>query len=888
MTKHFHSTADLRENLKKLRAIWADRDTLLWETPAETGCTYALFYSHEAALALTPDGDLVGYEVALRFDPAGPGETLLQKNPYLCGWSAYRIAPADYAHIPDLLRGQLAFAIREEGGDLRYACGVQTAGALDALYRYDGPLGLAFEDGLPVLRLWAPSAQSVSLYLFDSSCAQTNRRCLMEYDQKSGVWSVRGQADWYGKYYRYQVEVYAPSTGRIEYNLVTDPYSVSLSTNSLCSQIADLNDPATQPEGWARLAKPALAAFEDIVLYELHIRDFSISDRSVPAALRGTYLAFTHLKSRGMRHLAGLASAGVTHLHLLPAFDISTIDEDRARWRAPDPAVLAAYPPDSDRQAAAVWETRETDGFNWGYDPCHYTVPEGSYARQPDGMPRIREFREMVAALNRAGLRVVMDVVYNHTTESGQGKKSVLDKIVPGYYYRLNTHGQVENSTCCSNTASEHAMMEKLMVDSLLVWARDYKIDGFRFDLMGHHMLSSMQAVRAALDGLTLERDGVDGKAIYLYGEGWDFGEVANNTRGVNACQRNLAGSGIGSFNDRLRDGVRGGSPSSHPQDQGFCTGLYFCPNERETRPPEEQRHKLREQRKWIEAGLAGNLRDYCFSAPDGRRYSAAQVWYNGQPAGYAQQPVETINYVSAHDNETIFDAVQLKAPRWMPLGERIRINNLALSIPMLAQGLPFFHAGDDLLRSKSLDRNSFDSGDWFNRLDWSMRGNNWGAGLPNEGRPYWDIFRGLLADPALKPGEPQIRFASAVFREFLRIRKSSPLFCLRSAEQVQACLSFLGEAESLPGLIGMRIEDVYGLDPVYAEVIVLFNTSPEPVYLPTALEAAARVLHPVQRRSADRVVREACYTSSSRAFDVPGRTAAVFVRPRMPRNPRV
>src|SRR5262249_52707124 len=205
---------------------------------------------------------------------------------------------------------------------------------------------------------------------------------------------------------------------------------------------------------------------------------------------------------------------------------------------------LASFPPDSTAQQAAIAAVRERDGFNWGYDPWHYTAPEGSYATDPDGVARIRELREMVAALHRAGLRVVLDVVYNHTTAAGQDPRSVLDRIVPGYYHRLDENGAIATSSCCPNTASEHLMMEKLMVDSLVTWARAYKVDGFRFDLMGHHMKSNLLKVRDALSALTPDRDGVVGSEIYLYGEGWDFGEVAGNARGVNATQANLAGTG--------------------------------------------------------------------------------------------------------------------------------------------------------------------------------------------------------------------------------------------------------------------------------------------------------------------------------------------------------
>ena len=204
-----------------------------------------------------------------------------------------------------------------------------------------------------------------------------------------------------------------------------------------------------------------------------------------------------------MRHLEALADAGLTHVHLLPVFDIATVDEDRSTHLAP-PCDLASFPRDSAEQQACIAQVRAQDGFNWGYDPWHYTAPEGSYATNPQGAARTTEFRSMVKSLNDAGLRVVMDVVYNHTNAAGQAEKSVLDRIVPGYYHRLLEDGTLATSTCCANTATEHAMMEKLMVDSIVTWARDYKVDGFRFDLMGHHSKANLLAVRAALDELTL------------------------------------------------------------------------------------------------------------------------------------------------------------------------------------------------------------------------------------------------------------------------------------------------------------------------------------------------------------------------------------------------
>src|SRR5690349_1540327 len=197
--------------------------------------------------------------------------------------------------------------------------------------------------------------------------------------------------------------------------------------NSQRSQIVDLSDTELKPQGWDQLAKPALAAPEDIVIYELHIRDFSISDKTVPEELRGTYKAFTIKDSNGMQHLATLAQAGLTHIHLLPAFDIASVNEDKSTWQTVDEAKLKSYPPDSNQQSIAVSAIAGSDGFNWGYDPLHYTAPEGSYATDPNSWTRIVEFREMIQALNQSGLRVIMDVVYNHTNASGQNKNSVLE-----------------------------------------------------------------------------------------------------------------------------------------------------------------------------------------------------------------------------------------------------------------------------------------------------------------------------------------------------------------------------------------------------------------------------------------------------------------------------
>ncbi len=257
-----------------------------------------------------------------------------------------------------------------------------------------------------------------------------------------------------------------------------------------------------------------------------------------------------------------------------------------------------------------------------------------------------------------------------------------------------------------------------------------------------------------------------------------------------------------------------------------------------------------------------------------------AHVLYSGKPAGYTLDPQENIVYVSAHDNETLFDAMQLKASAEDDLQARIRMNNLALSIPMLSQGIPFFHAGDDILRSKSLDNNSYDSGDWYNRIDWSYSSNNWGVGLPIEGSANREFYAPLLADKSLVPIQGDITNAAVVFREFLAIRKSSPMFRLQTADQVMRMLTFLNNgAEQKSGLIVMKLEDTDNLDANFSEIVVLINANHEPVsFSDPSLSGKAYTLHPVQKNSYDRVLLKAKYDSSSDAFTVPGITTAVFV----------
>ncbi|GAA3152181.1 hypothetical protein GCM10020001_089630 [Nonomuraea salmonea] len=416
--------------------------------------------------------------------------------------------------------------------------------------------------------------------------------------------------------------------------------------------------------------------------------------------------------------------------------------------------------------------------------------------------------------------------------------------------------------------------MGKLVVDSVVTWARHYRVDGFRFDLMGHHPKSNLLAVRRALDALTPAADGVDGKSIILYGEGWSFGEVAGDARFVQATQANLAGTAIATFNDRLRDAVRGGAPfDADPRVQGFGSGLAGAPNGAPVNGgPDQQRERLARYCELIRIGLTGALAGYVL--PSGR--AGSEVWYNGMPAGYTAAPGEAVAYVDAHDNETLYDALAYKLPQNTPMADRVRMQVLSLAVVLLAQGMAFLHAGSERLRSKSLDRNSYDSGDWFNRLLWDCaQGNGFGAGLPprrdNEAR--WPYARPLLADPSLRPGPADIRAARAMVGELLRIRSSTPAFALGTAEEVRRRLTF---PESAEGVITMRI-DTSGLDERWRSVTVVFNATPSP----QAQAAASPVtLHPVQAESADPVVRSSSYDPSTGMLTVPARTVAVFVEP--------
>ncbi|MGV9693609.1 pullulanase-type alpha-1,6-glucosidase [Streptomyces sp. NPDC003444] len=877
-----------KPSLAPRSGYWLAPDLIAWDTTGHpSGTTYQLATAPDGGLAAGGTGISGGTTITLQYDPKGLPRALKAKYPHLAELGALRVPAVRAAQVRDLVKGQSAVAALGPDGQLTDATGLQTAGVLDALYADKAEraaLGPVFRAGRPTLSLWAPTARAVSVELYDTPTSTAARTVPLTLDRATGVWSVRGAKSWKNLYYRYRVEVWTPATQKTVTNTVTDPYSLSLSANSTRSQIVDLTDRATLPSDWDTSRSPEALPLEKQQIQEIHIRDFSSADTGLPADRRGTYLAFADPRSLGMKHLKDLKAAGVTTVQLLPAFDFAGTPERRADHAAPA-CDMDAMAPDSPEQQACVATTQARDAYNWGYNPFHFTVPEGAYATAPDGTDRIVQFRQMVKAIHDAGLNVVMDVVYNHTAAAGQDAASVLDKIVPGYYQRLDATGTVTRDSCCADTAPENAMMNKLVVDSVTTWAKHYRIDGFRFDLMGLDPKQTMLDVKSSLAGLTPGRDGINGRASLLYGEGWDYGVVANDARFPQATQKNMAGTGIGTFNDRLRDGVRGGGISdADPRRQGFASGLYTAPNGADVNgTPEQQKTRLLHDMDLVKIGLTGNLARYTFTTSDGTRRTGAQIDYNGRPAGYTATPAEAVNYVEAHDNLALFDALAYKlAPDTTPAA-RARLQALALATSTLSQSPSMAQGGTDLLRSKSLDHNSYDSGDWFNAIQWDCRdGNGFGRGLPlaESNSAQWPLAKPLLADPKLRPGCAETSATTVRFQQYLKIKRSTPLFSLGSAHAVQQRLSFplSGTPGEKPGVITQHL-DGRGLG-TYKSVTVLYNATPSAqTQTVKSLAGTRQALHPVQSGGSDPVVKQAAFDEGTGTFTVPAHTVAVFIQ---------
>lgn len=540
----------------------------------------------------------------------------------------------------------------------------------EANYYQGDDLGAVWTKGATQFRVWAPTAEQVILNLYRSGNEDDLLREIALSKDVSGTWKVLVDTDLNGVYYTYTVTVGG------ETKETDDPYARAVGVNGERGMVIDLS--STNPEGFLEEHKPTFVNLTDAIIYELHIRDFSINENS-GMIHKGQYLAFTELSTKnnfgddtGITYLKNL---GITHVHLLPSFDFSTVDETKL----------------SEPQ------------FNWGYDPKNFNVPEGSYSTDPyHGEVRIKEFKQMVQALHQNGIRVIMDMVYNHTAQGGE---SNFNRIVPGYYYRLGPDGSFSNASGCgSETASERAMMRKFILDSVLYWEKEYHIDGFRFDLMGIHDIKTMNEVRCVLNEID--------PTILVYGEGWTGGlsPLPDWERALKVNIKNMD-SGIAAFNDNLRDGVKGSVFSG--TERGFIGGR---------------------------GGMEDTIKFGVAAATQHEGIDYWMVLYSNSP--WAAEPTQCINYVSVHDNLTLWDKLNIANPE-ESRENLIRMNKLAAAIILTCQGIPLFQAGSEFLRSKPIDEerrifegNSYNSPDSINSLKWNQR---------TENKEVVEYYRGLI-----------------------------------------------------------------------------------------------------------------------------------------------
>lgn len=865
------SLGELPLQVQDFAAHWIDANTFVWDIDASLANEVRLHYSATAEIEVDDDSNLSGTSIVLESVELTAEQ--LAAFPMFDGWAAFR---GDWTNedTKPILKSQLVLAAYDSDGPF-LATNVQAAKVLDAIYTSgdndanEAVLGVVYDGENISSSVWAPTASDVKLKVYDADKNLVNTFDMSE-DSATGIWSYQGDASLNRQFYRFEMTLYHYKNDAIETLEVTDPYSVSLSTNGDYSQFVNLSDEDLKPEGWDSHTIPTIVDPEDAVIYEGHVRDFSVRDQSTSEANRGKYMAFTESGSAPVQHLTDLVASGLTHFHLLPVNDIASINEDPSRIvditdtvadlcavneNAPVcgvaddsstlQSVLESYLPYSEDAQALVESMRGYDSFNWGYDPEHFNVPDGIYASNADGVARIIEMRAMNQALHETGLRVVLDVVYNHTNSAALYENSVFDKVVPGYYHRRDlTSGDVQQSTCCNDTALEHTMMDKFMVDSLLLWTEHYKFDGFRFDIMSHGSVSQMLAARDAVQAIDADN--------YFYGEGWYRGDGREDQ----ANQDNMAGTEIATFNDRLREGIR--------------TGALF-----------NEDGSLAEQ-DVVKLGMAGTLANYVLEGSN----DVASTGSSFSRPSYGLDPADVINYVSKHDDNTLWDQLQYNLPFGMNLEDRVRSQNIAQAIPLMSQGIPFLQLGGDMIRSKSMDRNTYDAGDWFNYVDFTMNTNNWNVGLPlaQDNGSNWDTIISLSSNPFAAVSASDIMFASSVFKEFLSIRRDSKLFRLTTEADVLARVGFhnLGSRQQ-QGLIVMSIDDGIGLtdlDPANDALVVVVNASnsEQSHTIPTA---SGFSLHPTLAASVDARVTNASFSQGTDegTFTVPAKTLAVFVK---------
>ncbi len=541
------------------------------------------------------------------------------------------------------------------------------------LYYPGDDLGAVYSPDSTAFRVFAPTALGVSVMLYSSRQSAAGWEVPMSPDC-DGTWLAVVFGDLAGICYTYRVF----HGGCVKE--AVDPYARALTVNGGRGVVID--PASTDPEGWAGDVRPPLAAATDAVVYEVHVRDFSISPDS-GTQHRGRYLGMSEHGTRGPGGVSTgvdhLVELGITHVHLLPIQDFASVDE------------------------------LSPDGYNWGYDPFHFFVPEGSYSCRPEcAASRVTEVKRMVQALHRAGLRVVLDVVYNHTYSTDD---SPLQTIVPGYYHRTDAAGVFTNGSGCGNElATERPMVRKLIVDSLKYWVREYHVDGFRFDLMALIDCDTMQEIACELRAIE--------PSLLLYGEPWTGGPSGLcHTRMFTAGRQRS--TGIGMFNDAFRNAIKGDNDGGRP---GYATGAAGCERE-------------------IAKGVVASIR------------------YSDGLSGFAQEPGECVNYVSCHDNLTLWDKIA-RSNAFDSKGDRISMDLLAQAIVLTSQGIPFLEGGAELLRTKRGHHNSYRAGDEVNQFEWWRK---------HEFREVFDYYRGLI-----------------------ELRRAHPAFRMTTAAQVRSALRFI------------------------------------------------------------------------------------------------
>ena len=541
--------------------------------------------------------------------------------------------------------------------------------------------------------LWAPTAEEVRVLLYDSGNEGSAYQTLSLEMGEDGIWNTSIKEDLKGKFYTFNVKVNGKWLGD-----TPGIMAKAVGVNGKRAAVIDLR--STDPEGWANDVRPLLKDYADIIVYEMHHRDFSLDSVS-GIRNKGKFLALTELgtttsqgEKTGIDHLKEL---GVTHVHILPSYDYASVDGSK-----PDKAQ-----------------------YNWGYDPQNYNVPDGSYSTDPYKPDvRIKEFKQMVQALHKAGIRVVLDVVYNHTFNT---EESNFERTVPGYFYRQTKDGKPANGSGCGNeTASDRAMMRKYMVESVLYWINEYHIDGFRFDLMGIHDIETMNEIRAAVDKID--------PSIFIYGEGWAASAPQLDQEELAMKANIYKMPRIAAFSDEMRDGLRGGWDDD--RKGAFLIG--------------QPGHEMS-----IKFGLVGAVKH--------PQVINDSVNYSKEP--WALQPTQMISYVSCHDDMCLADRLKATMPDATD-EERASLHKLAESFVFTSQGVPFIFAGDEMMRDKKGIHNSYNSPDSINTIDWRNK------------TIHHDVFDYVRELIALRKNHPAFRMGDAdkvrQYMEFLPVEGSN------------------------------------------------------------------------------------------------------------------